>query len=264
MATNKDTQSESHLTEFKTTITLFQKKRVLTFYRNQNSVPKAKCQYNASFQLRGFVPECRVALFCKISEGDQKFLEEEGDSINVLNDGYGLFVKVGLSLLSGSRIVFDMDYEKEQIDPESLEMPEKDFRNWPENMVTSLWSLDVFQKSVLENGRVLGNSEFVRIFETLDWHQKENVISNDKLQKNEWPMIFKTLLTFFEQSCNMGWSYGQSFEKIDNCWILPGGGVVPTDVPVKTLASFCLTTGRFPNLEEVNMLRGNTKERAGN
>lgn len=257
--TSKNTKRESPFTKFKTTIPLFQEKLQLTFKGSKNSEQR----YRTDFVLDGFNLNGTVILSGRLTEFEKTFIHEKKST------PFTLFSKMNLCLnklpanprTQPASYILELEYSKDNLDLEQV--PGTSFRNWPEDMVFSLSEQKLFQGSdKIDLSRIEGNTQLVEIMETLDWPIKPNgFIDSDFFRTGELDRIFYSILTVFETT-RQKIPFFSDFVK--NVWVNMNDSAIPTDVPVKTLASFCLTTGRFPNLEEVNMLRGNTKERAGN
>lgn len=236
--------------QFKTTISLFQKKHDLVFKQQKISGRR----YKAEFVLDK-IPESIVVLSGVLIEKYQNVVFKNGPCC-ILNKGFGVFSEFDISLKNlscpsktNSLLFLKYSEQNRDLEPES----KKDFRHWPEELIHSLWNQELFQKQQIANSLNNTNRYFVSILETLDWPTKNGCIDCVRLQKGENSKIFKVLLetidkerhftTFCQDTTSRTW------------WNINSNCCIPTDVPVKKLASFCLATGRFPNLKEVNMLR---------
>jgi hypothetical protein len=253
MATNA--QKGNPLTEFATTIPLFQGKRQLTFNGSTNSEQR----YRADFVLDGFDLKGTVILSSRLNEFEKSFINEKKSAPLTLFSKMNLYLNKmpAKPRTQPARYILELEYSKDNLDLEQV--PGTSFRNWPEDMVVSLWKQELFQGSdKIDLSRKQGNTAFVEILETLDWPIRPNgLIDSSSFKPGELDRIFYSMLTVFETT-RKKIPFFSDFVK--NVWNM-NDSAIPTDVPVKTLASFCLTTGRFPNLGEVNMLRGNIKER---
>jgi len=247
MATNKDTQRESHFTEFKTTIPLFQKSRQLTFNGSTNSEQR----YRADFVLDGLGLNGTVLLSGRLTEFEKTFIHEKKSTPSTLFSKMNLYLNKmpAKPRTQPARYILELEYSKDNLDLEQV--PGTSFRNWPENMVFSLWKQELFQGSdKIDLSRITINTAFVEILETLDWPIRPNgLIDSSSFKPGELDRTFYSMLTVFETT-RKKIPFFSDFVK--NVWNM-NDSAIPTDVPVKTLASFCLTTGRFPKRKELGL-----------
>ena len=241
------------LGEFTTTIPLFQKNRTLTFdsigtIKNiKNAEAEQETQYKASFKI---LPELTVVLLGRITESDQRFLKGKNKTfLRDKHDGYGIFTRIDLSFLTGyganTASVLHRTYKNDRVDPEDTENPAKDFRNWPEEMVLSLVSQKLFQRAAEESIRIKKNSLFVEILETM---KIEELLENPDPGKCN--TIFKSLLSAFEKTATNPFG-GSNLRRSQKMWIDVLENCIQTDIPIKEVAAFCLTTGCFPKRKEL-------------
>lgn len=240
-----DNKTPKTLSELELTITLFQKNRTLTFQKNK----LFEKQYSADFILDGTSPKLTVILTVNLSKEN---IFESWDSLSQM----GVFLNTSFVPKGEAKHnLLSLTYSKEKLHFEQKFI--KDFRSWPEEMVVSLWKQELFQdseKTATPQMRISLNEQFVRIVETLDWPKNSHgLIYCSQFKSGELDRILNQLLLTFEKTRSQPVFFSDFGKK---SWVNNGDDfMIPTNVPIKKLASFCLATGRFPNLKEVNMLR---------